>query len=52
MKETLFPVNTTAYYGFKFIEAKSDARNRVARAKSVAHFDANAHSEGDAFSLL
>jgi hypothetical protein len=49
VKETLFPVNTT---DFKFTEAKSDARNRVARGKRVAHFDANAHSEGEAFSLL
>lgn len=49
MKETLFPANTM---DFKFTEAKSDARNKVARAKSVANFDANAHSERDAFSLL
>ncbi len=42
-------MNTT---DFKLTEAKSDARNRVAGAKSVANFDANAHSERDAFSML
>jgi hypothetical protein len=37
---------------FKFNEAKSDARNKVDKAKSVANLDANAHSERGAFSLL
>lgn len=45
LKEILFPVNTT---DFKLTEA----RNRVAGAKSVAYFDTNAHSQRDAFSLL
>jgi hypothetical protein len=37
---------------FKFTEAKSDARNKFAGAKSVFNFAANAHSERDAFSLI